>query len=452
MKIHIISASPRLNSGFSVVAINIAKGLQELGYEISYSGLQTAHNSEWCDNIEILPTQSFHIDDVTNVMLQINKIKPDVVLCVIQMDGDFNDFAKLFPKTYCYTPAEGRNIPSRMTSDLLDIKTNGGIVIAQCQYGKSEMELALAGLTVPCIYHGFDDKIFRPIDVSKKEEMIYCYYKTEMGKINTNPVKLHEMGCYDCRHTIYTRCPNYKEEIINILKFVNETGKWGEFNIPISQLPEVTKGKFVYLYIGQNLGVRKRVERLLKAYSIFVGKSKQLKDRTILRMHCVPMAINGVDLIKIVRELGLNNNVIFSYGTYRSSGWSDDAVGQLHNTSDCFVTASSSEGFCLPVLQSMACGVPVIAPSCSSFIELIGDNSDISKNRGLLANIGEWQMIENGSERALVNENDMALKMKMLYTDNSMREKFSKNCVEWSKNYTWDKIVLEWNDLLKKMK
>jgi glycosyltransferase involved in cell wall biosynthesis len=452
MKICIVSASPKLNSGFSVVAKNIAKGLKKLDHEIAYIGLQTAHTSEWCNGIEILPAQSFHIDDITQTMLTINKIKPDVVLAIIQMDADFNDFAKIFPKTAIYTPVEGRNIPQKMSNDLLSIKANGGEVVAQCRYGQEEIRLALAGIDIPYIYHGFDDKIFKPLDF-KKDQINYCYYKTEYGKVNSDPMVLCKNACFDCQlsKSEEIKCPHYKEEQVAILKFIN--GKWTEGTMSITHLPIITKDKFVFLFVGQNLGVRKRIERLLKAYYLFIKDSKQLRDRTVLHLHAMPISVSGVNLIKIIQDLGIQNNIIFSYGSYRSSGWTDEAMCILYNTADVNVSASSSEGFCLPVLEGFATGIPMIAPNCSSFVELIGDGEkDPEKSRGLLANIGEWQMIENGSERALVNELHLSIMMKKMYQNEDLRNTFSKNSIKFAQNYTWDKICLIWDSLLKEIK
>ena len=450
MKVHIISASPRLNSGFSVVAINIAKGLKKLGWEVTYSGLQTSNTSEWNQGIEILPCIVGHIDDITQTIITIGKIKPDVVLAIIQMDMDFNEFAKLFPKTILYVPVEGKGMSDRMTSDLLSIKMNGGQVVAQCQYGKSEIELALAGLNIDYIYHGFDDSIFKPIDVSKKENITYCYHKTSVGQINTDPMMLHKNGCFDCRYIICAGCSYYEEENISILKFID--GKWVEESVGITVLPLVTRNKMVYLYVGQNLGVRKRIERLLRAYSIFIGQSKQMRDNTILHLHTMPMSVGGINLIKVVQNLGIQNNIVFSYGSYRSSGWSNEAMNILYNTADVNVSASSGEGFGLGTMESMACGIPNIGPDCSAFSELIGNDSSESKNRGWLVDIGEWQMIVDSSERALVSESDLALKMKMAFVEKDKMKVFSKNCIEFTKDYTWDKICVQWNKLLTGMK
>lgn len=393
MKIHILSSSLRINSGFSIVARNIANGLKKLNHNVTMTGLQTSYIPEFAYGIENLPIQTHFIDDMTQYMMTLDRIKPDVVLNIFQADYEYNDFPKVFKKSIWYPPVEGRDIPQKMANDLLAVKMNGGEIVAQCKYGQGEIQLALGGIDIPFVYHGFNDKIFKPLKTQNIDGMRYCYYKTQNGRLNSDPMILHNNGCYDCQlnNTEQIKCQHYKEEYVSILKFIN--GKWTEESIPITKLPGITKGKYVFGFIGQNLGVRKRIERLLNAYYIFIKDSRQLKDRTILHLHTMPIAVNGINLIKIIQELGIYDNVIFSYGTYRSSAWTDESMNILYNTFDVNTSASSSEGFGLGTLESMACGIPNIGPDCSSFTELIGKDET---KRGLLANIGEWQMIQDG--------------------------------------------------------
>lgn len=309
--------------------------------------MQTSYTSEWNCGIEQLPIQVGHIDDMTQYMITLDRIKPDVVLNIFQADYEFNDFPKAFKKGIWYTPVEGKNITQKMANDLLQVKINEGEVVAQTKYGQGEIQLALGGASIPYVYHGYDPDIFKPLNFRKIDEMRYCYNRTEFGRSNSNPILLHKNGCYDCQFnkSDETNCPYYKVEDIAILKFIN--GKWAEESIPITHLPIVSKGKFVFLFVGQNLGIRKRIERLLKAYSLFIKDSKQLKDRTVLHLHTMPISISGMNLIKMIQDLGIQDNTVFSYGSYRSSGWSSEAINVLYNTADVNVSASSSEGFCI---------------------------------------------------------------------------------------------------------
>lgn len=424
-------------------------GLKKLDYEVSMTGLQTSGLVQYYYNIECLPIDSGgHVDETTQAIFNIQKMAPDVVIYVGQLDADLNHLAKLFPKTICYSPVEGKDIPVQMASDILTVEKNGGLIVGQCNYGQSEIKKV--GVSAEMIYHGYDPSIFYKTDLFKP----YCYYKTSIGQINTDPLKLHDMGCYDCRHTIFDngKCSHYKEEIVNMLRWMDDTngnGRWIQTDIEIGKLDEEFKGKFLYLFLGQNFGLRKRIERLLGAYAILIKESKQLKDRTHLHLHTLPISIRGINLIKVIDDLRIKNNVSFSYGTFRSSGWSEEGLNVLYNLADVNVSASSSEGFGLGTLESMACGIPNIGPDCSSFTELIGNDKDESKNRGWLVDIGEWQMVQDGSNRALVDIRDLALKMKMAYVEKDKMKVFAKNAEEWSKTYTWENVVKDWDKLLK---
>ncbi len=348
MRIHIISNSLRMNSGFSIVTRHLATGLKRLGHEVSMTAMQDAYTSSWHYDIEAFPVQVNYVDDLTQYMMTLDRVRPDVVLAIFQMDaGTNNPFAKVFPKTIVYCPVEGKNIPQGMANDLLQIKMGGGLIVAQCQYGRSEMRLALGGSNIECIYHGYNSEIFKPLNLTDTNNTRYCYYRTEDGQANSNPISLHQMGCYDCQlsNKEQQNCPHYKEEQVSILRFAN--GKWAEEIVNITDLPSVTKNVYVFGFIGQNIGVRKRTERLLEAYSIFIKGSKQLKDRTVLHLHTKPIAIDGINLIKVIQDLGIQNNIIFSYGANRSSGWTENAMNILYNTFDINVSASSSEGFCI---------------------------------------------------------------------------------------------------------
>jgi glycosyltransferase involved in cell wall biosynthesis len=100
-------------------------------------------------------------------------------------------------------------------------------------------------------------------------------------------------------------------------------------------------------------------------------------------------------------------------------------------------------------LESLACGVPNIAPDTSSMTELITDDQFESMNRGWLANISTYHEIPDGSERDLVDVRDLMLKMKMAYVEKEKMETFSENGMKWAKQYNWDRIVSIWDELLK---
>jgi alpha-1,3-rhamnosyl/mannosyltransferase len=57
----------------------------------------------------------------------------------------------------------------------------------------------------------------------------------------------------------------------------------------------------------------------------------------------------------------------------------DDDLALLYNAVDVFVTTSLLEGFCLPVLEAMACGLPVVCSNLSALPELV-DSAAVQVN------------------------------------------------------------------------
>lgn len=116
------------------------------------------------------------------------------------------------------------------------------------------------------------------------------------------------------------------------------------------------------LYLG-TLEPRKNVETLLKAYSKLVRKGNA-------RHMLVIAGAKGwkyEGIFKLIDELDINEKVLFT-------GYIDNNdMIDLYNASSLFVFPSIYEGFGLPVVEAMQCGVPVITTNVSSLPEVAGD-------------------------------------------------------------------------------
>lgn len=61
-----------------------------------------------------------------------------------------------------------------------------------------------------------------------------------------------------------------------------------------------------------------------------------------------------------------------------NTGWiSEEDMPYLYSAADVYLHPSEYEGFGLPVLESMACGTPVVARDVASIPEIIGDTADL---------------------------------------------------------------------------
>lgn len=440
MKIHIISNNPiGLNSGFGIVARNLGLGFKRLGHDVSFTGLQTSYVQSRYQGMTVYPGNYFSIgidspgQIIDSVKYNLYKVQPDAVICIFQGDdGRLNSLTKLHKNTFWYCPIEGKGMPTRFVDDLSDQYIHPVFMTQQGAFeylnspGMSEDE------KVPIIYHGYDPNTFYKIDDPTCE---ICKWSTEHYKYQQDPAFLCENGCLTC-DGIIRMCKHGEIEEITLLS-TN-----GEEDVPYTELLNIKKNfgvNTVFLFVGQNFGVRKRIERLIEAFAKFA----EGKD-VLLHLHTSPVPSTGIDLISEVQKHGIVDKVLFSYGTLRSSGWSDEAMNLLYNSADIFVSASSAEGFGLPHLESMAVGLPQIVPDFSVFPEFITDGGG---SRGLLCK-GTEQLTITGQSRVLVDINDMAIKMDRLYRNTRERGWMSKNALKWAANHTWDKKCDEWDKLI----
>jgi alpha-1,3-rhamnosyl/mannosyltransferase len=79
-------------------------------------------------------------------------------------------------------------------------------------------------------------------------------------------------------------------------------------------------------------------------------------------------------------------------------GFVDDAdLGALYSGATLFVMPSLYEGFCIPVLEAMVCGTPVVCSNVSSLPEVVGDAA-------LTFDPHDVRAMARAIERALVDE------------------------------------------------
>jgi glycosyltransferase involved in cell wall biosynthesis len=114
------------------------------------------------------------------------------------------------------------------------------------------------------------------------------------------------------------------------------------------------------LYLG-TLEPRKNVDKLVEAFALLVRRGLP---------HALVLAggkgWNYEAIFRAVETHGLQNRVLFP-------GYIDRAEQPLwYNAATLFVYPSQYEGFGLPPLEAMACGVPVITSNTSSLPEVVG--------------------------------------------------------------------------------
>lgn len=111
------------------------------------------------------------------------------------------------------------------------------------------------------------------------------------------------------------------------------------------------------LYVG-NRGYHKRCQKLIDAYKL----SRELRESTYIYF------FGGKDLSQREKELLTVYNINYVY----HSGEQSDLIAAYQNAMVLVVT-SSEEGFCIPIIEAMSCGCPVICEDTSAMREIGGD-------------------------------------------------------------------------------
>jgi len=122
----------------------------------------------------------------------------------------------------------------------------------------------------------------------------------------------------------------------------------------------VADGRPFILHVG-TLEPRKNIEVLIRAYA---------RIRHTIPHVLVLIGARGwyyQNIFRLIAELGLQEEVL-------APGYVDPGdLARWYNSADLLVYPSAYEGFGLPVLEAMACGVPVVISEAEALREVAGD-------------------------------------------------------------------------------
>jgi len=131
----------------------------------------------------------------------------------------------------------------------------------------------------------------------------------------------------------------------------------------------------------------------------------------------------------LIRELGLENDIAY-YG-YTS----EDDLPYFYSAADVLVQPSAEEGFCFPVIEAMACGLPVVATNRASLPEVCGGS--------------EASVIEDLNESSVLVSLSRALEL-----NSSDREVVVGRGIMNARRFSWEKaasrVLRVYEDVIKK--
>jgi glycosyltransferase involved in cell wall biosynthesis len=137
------------------------------------------------------------------------------------------------------------------------------------------------------------------------------------------------------------------------------------------------EGKFRFINVSKNQH-RKNLPAFMEALKL----ANEVDDRIVGYMHTnsEKKVSKQIHLENLVKRFGIQD--ILSFPNKKLSidiGYEDSDLNVEYNCSDALVVSSVAEGFCLPLLEAHACGLPIVGTNCSTIPELCLD-SDIVVN------------------------------------------------------------------------
>lgn len=178
---------------------------------------------------------------------------------------------------------------------------------------------------------------------------------------------------------------------------------------PLKKNPQLIKiynleGNYILLYVGRMAG-NKRIDLLVRGLAKIKDKIPNVKLLLVGDYDPDPYKEQIEKTKKIASELSIRGDVIFVGKVPH------ERLYEYYNLCDVYVTTSLHEGFCIPLIEAMACGKPVIGSNCTAIPETIGDagvvfdptdmNEFSEKVVELLTNKERYQQLsKKGIERA----------------------------------------------------
>jgi len=209
------------------------------------------------------------------------------------------------------------------------------------------------------------------------------------------------------------------------------------------------KDRFVFLSLGQWI-IRKGFKELLMAYfSEFTGNDQV---NLIIKTYGMDNSFSTmVDIQNSIKRLSYNMGLknpphIMVIGQM----FNQEGLRKLYNSADCFVLPSKGESWCLPYMQSMACGVPAIAQEYGGHLTYMNrKNSLLVKPEKMEISNGDgWYSPLNGLKWAIPSVDNLRKVMRYAYEHpdicKELGERARKDVQQWS----WEKAGKKLYDVI----
>jgi glycosyltransferase involved in cell wall biosynthesis len=219
-----------------------------------------------------------------------------------------------------------------------------------------------------------------------KIKAVHVVSKSDLNEMNQYlgvPLDMMSVIHHGVNHDVFV-APNNKKEV--------QESVWKHFKLE--------KNNY-FIHISEKNWARKNIPRLLDAF--IEAKKSGLAQNLVLAGKVHPLIIKRVKKIPSVKILGFI---------------SEKHLVQLIQGSDGLILPSIHEGFGLPLVEAMACGVPCITSNIHSPPEVVGDSGilvdpyNVTEISDAMIKLGKDEKLRSElSQKALVRSKDFSWKI-----------------------------------------
>jgi glycosyltransferase involved in cell wall biosynthesis len=348
----------------------------------------------------------------------VEKFKPDVVWTV--SDPYMSDYMVEARKKYGfklvrYHPVDGVPQPPVWANTIKECD----LLVPMTEFGANAIKRQIGGEKLSHIYHGVDVSRFTPMPESKREAI-------RPKHLGEDSIILGYVGHCQFRKMNWTLYP--------IVRYLSQ-GAWARCNDCLN----ITLADWDPLYADI---VHPKVTycRYCGGDDLTHGKPHNAH----LWMHTFERA-NVFWVPEKLRDYwGIQKRVHFTSEMSDSHGIPDAEMPLVYNSFDIHMCLSGGEGFGIPVIEAMACGVPTVYTPYSG-------HGEIAVHCGLPVKLDGY--IPDNLEpiqRSVANIADTVGVLDRLITDKKLYKKLAAHGpVKARELFDWDRIANQWDTLLR---
>tara|TARA_R110002020_G_scaffold9593_5_gene37639 strand:- start:3939 stop:5435 length:1497 start_codon:yes stop_codon:yes gene_type:complete len=469
LRILTVSDSPWAPTGFGTNTRNIGALLYEEGHHIGYGGCQNPTHNKWSTPWPLNQDKTFsHFENLPILFpgqerfgeksfpQWVEKYRPDVILAHLdfQMFKHMTDSKMPESINFPVMKPDGTHFTRKEKSELLSK--------AYKEIDRVKKDAYKLSVIIP--YDG------EPSIPAWKLQLDNIDFPVAMSKYGQQGLKKD----FDCNATYIPHGVD-----TNLFKPIMKPMYGGEAK------PDA----FVVGCVARNQH-RKNIPRLVKGFAQFVKKNNLGPDQAKLMLHMDWNDAMGWKFPSFAKQYGITDYLMKPLMGNLDAGQAPDdkEMANLYNCMDVFVLPTAGEGFGIPTLEAMSCGIPICVTNYTTGYELIkskdpendevpmyplgGHHNDAGPNgrdyleeeditdRGILIPYKDmwWDTPARAApQRAIASENAICEALEYYYKNPDKKIAAGiagrKHAID---NYSWEVIGQRWidffNDVKEKLK